>query len=198
MTVRSAAGLAIGLLGGSFNPAHEGHLHISRLALSRLALDQVWWLVSPQNPLKPATAMAPFDERLAGARSVALDHRIHATGIEAELGTQYSADTLAALVRRYRRTRFVWLMGADNLLQIPKWRRWTQIFHTVPIAIFARPSYSFQALSGQAAYRFGRCRVQEGAAWHLADMEPPAWVYFHTRLSPVSATQLRARQARKS
>lgn len=196
--MRSAAGLAIGLLGGSFNPAHEGHLHISRLALSRLALDQVWWLVSPQNPLKPVTAMAPFDERLAGARSIALDPRIHATGIEAELGTQYTADTLAALVRRYRRTRFVWLMGADNFLQIPKWRSWTQIFHTVPIAIFARPSYSFQALSGQAAHRFGRCRVQEGAAWRLADMEPPAWVYFHTRLSPVSATQLRARQARKS
>jgi nicotinate-nucleotide adenylyltransferase len=188
----------IGLLGGSFNPAHGGHLHISRLALGRLDLDEVWWLVSPQNPLKPATGMAPFGERLDQAEAVAaVDRRIRVSAIEQRLGTTYTADTLAALRRRFPRTRFVWLMGGDNLAQFPYWRRWQDIFRTVPIAIFDRPSTSLpstslKALAGVAAHRFAGARVPLAAARRLVAMMPPAWVFFHTRLDPHSATRIRA------
>ena len=114
----------IGLLGGSFNPAHAGHRYISTEALRRLDLDEVWWLVSPQNPLKSQSGMAPFSQRLSHAASVARHPRIRVSAIEAEMGTRYTADTLAMLVRRFPAARFVWLMGADNLMQIPKWRDW--------------------------------------------------------------------------
>ncbi len=145
------AGRRIGLLGGSFNPAHGGHLHISRLALSRLDLDEVWWLVSPQNPLKPAAGMAPFAERLAQAADIAAaDRRIKVSDIEARLGTRYTADTLKALTRRFPRARFVWLMGGDNLAQLPYWKRWQDIVGTVPIAVFDRPGSSLRALAGSA------------------------------------------------
>jgi len=188
-----ADGLRIGLLGGSFNPAHGGHLHISRLALARLGLDEVWWLVSPQNPLKPASGMAPFAERLGRAERVAAaDRRIRLSDIEARLGTTYSADTIRALRRRFPRTRFVWLMGGDNLVQFPYWRRWQAIFGTVPIAVFARPGSSQKALAGIAAHRFAPARLPVTAARRLATTEPPAWVFFHTRLDPRSATQIRA------
>jgi len=180
----------IGLLGGSFNPAHGGHLHISALALKLLDLDQVWWLVSPQNPLKPVDGMAPFAVRLEGARRIAkADRRILITDLESRLGpSRYTADTLKALRRRFPRLRFVWLMGGDNLVQIPKWERWPEIFRTVPIAVFNRPSYSLKALSGLAAKRFARYRVAASDERRLAEMEPPAWVFFHTRLDDSSAT----------
>ena len=134
----------IGLLGGSFNPAHRGHLHLSLTALQRLDLDEVWWLVSPQNPLKPVAGMAPFAARLDQARQVAAGHkRIRVTDLENRLGgSHYTADTLKALRRRFPRLRFVWLMGGDNLVQIRHWERWAEIFRTVPIAVFDRPSYS--------------------------------------------------------
>ena len=137
---RRAGGRRVGLLGGSFNPAHEGHLHISRLALDHLGLDELWWLVSPRNPMKPARGMASFDERLAGARTVAADPRIAVSGIERRLGTRYTADTLRALGARFPRIAFVWVMGADNLAQISRWKDWTAIFEAVPIAVFDRPS----------------------------------------------------------
>ena len=185
-------GRRIGLLGGSFNPAHEGHLHISRLALRRLRLDQVWWLVSPQNPLKPEDGMAAFAERFASARRVARgDRRITVSDAERRLGTRFTADTLAVLTRRYRRHRFVWIMGADNLVQIPRWQRWTSIFHSVPVAVFARPSYSFRALSAKAARRFRRHRVAARNAGRLAGMTPPAWVFLWTRTHAQSATRIR-------
>ena len=187
-------GRRVGLLGGSFNPAHGGHLHISRLALRRLDLDEIWWLVSPQNPLKPASGMAPFEERLRDAAEIAAaDRRIHVTDIEARLGrTTYTADTLQALRRRFPRSRFVWLMGGDNLAQFPYWRHWQDIFRTVPIAVFARPGTSSKALAGAAAHRFAGARVPVTGARRLAEMTPPAWVFFHTRLDPRSATQIRA------
>jgi nicotinate (nicotinamide) nucleotide adenylyltransferase/ribosome silencing factor RsfS/YbeB/iojap len=189
----AVAGRRIGLLGGSFNPAHGGHLHISRLALTRLDLDEVWWLVSPQNPLKTASDMAPFAERLAQAEEVAAaDRRIRVSGIEARLGTTYTADTLRALRRRFPRARFVWLMGGDNLSQLPYWKRWQSIVRTVPIAVFNRPGTAPRALAGRAAQRFARARVPLSAARRLAAMPPPAWVFFHTRLDPRSATQIRA------
>jgi nicotinate-nucleotide adenylyltransferase len=186
-------GLRIGLLGGSFNPAHSGHLNLSLAALKCLKLDRIWWLVSPQNPLKPDDGMAPFKDRLASARALARHPRIEVSDIEACLGTRYTADTLAALVRRYPAHDFVWLMGADNLIQIPAWDRWSRIFHTVPVAVFARPSYSLGALAGLAARRFRRFRLPECEAGRLAGSTPPAWVFCHMRLDPTSATALRAR-----
>ena len=183
----------IGLLGGSFNPAHGGHLHISRLALSRLGLDEVWWLVSPQNPLKKDAGMAPFDERLRHAAELAAaDRRIRVSDIETRLGTRYTADTIAALRRRFPKGRFVWLMGGDNLGQFPYWKRWPDIFRAVPIAVFDRPGTGSKALAGKAASRFTAARQPEAAARRLVDTPPPAWVFFHTRLDPRSATELRA------
>src|SRR5262245_19769275 len=137
----------IGLLGGSFNPAHEGHRDISLAALAYLDLDEVWWVVSPQNPLKSEKGMASFAERMAGAQAMAHHPRIKVTDIEKWLGTRYTADTMRTLVTRFPSYRFVWLMGADNLAQIASWRDWTRIFHLVPIAVFDRPTYTIKALS---------------------------------------------------
>ena len=184
----------IGLLGGSFNPAHSGHLHISRAALKRLGLDELWWLVSPQNPLKPEAGMAPLAERLETARAMAVDANIQVTDIEHELGTRYTADTLRALGKRFPEVRFVWLMGADILLQIPRWRQWRAIFRMVPIAVFPRPSYSFKALSGRAARRFAGARVPASRAGTLASMRPPAWVFLHIPPSAASAQRIRAQR----
>ena len=186
----------IGILGGSFNPAHGGHLDISRAAIQRLGLDEVWWMVSPQNPLKPVDGMAPFPERLAKARVAAKDRRIKVTDIEARLGTRYTAETLRLLLKRHRDARFVWLMGADNLTQIAAWRSWQQIFHLLPIAVFARPSYCFEALAAKAARRFARHRLKEGAGRSLAKAEPPAWLFVHSRLNRTSATEIRRGRAR--
>jgi nicotinate (nicotinamide) nucleotide adenylyltransferase/ribosome silencing factor RsfS/YbeB/iojap len=181
-------------LGGSFNPAHGGHRHVSLLALKHLDLDQVWWLVSPQNPLKPVDGMAPFADRLERARQIAGAHpRIIVIDLESRLGpSRYTADTLSALRRRFTRLRFVWLMGGDNLVQIPRWERWTEIFRTVPIAVFDRPSYSLKALSGRAAKHFARARVPASEARQLAEIKPPAWVFFHTPLDTRSATGIRS------
>ncbi len=184
----------IGLLGGSFNPAHRGHLHLSLAALQHLDLDEVWWMVSPQNPLKPVAGMAPFAERLRQAKEVAAGHsHIRVTDIENRLGgSHYTADTLKRLPRRFPHYRFVWLMGGDNLVQMPRWARWAEIFRTVPIAVFDRPSYSLRALAGVAAQRFARNRVPDNAARRLAETKPPAWAFFHTRLDPTSATRIRS------
>jgi len=184
----------VGLLGGSFNPAHAGHLHITAQALKHLDLDQVWWLVSPQNPLKPRRGMAPFALRLQEARRIATaDRRIIVTDLESRLGSsRYTADTLKALRHRFPRLRFIWLMGSDNLAQIPRWERWPEIFQSVPIAVFDRPSYSLKALSGTAAKRFVRERVPASGARRLAEMKPPAWAFFHARLDHRSATRIRS------
>ncbi len=181
----------VGLLGGSFNPAHPGHLHISRQALERLGLDQVWWLVAPQNPLKPVKGMAPFADRLKGARAVARGREFLVTDMEQDLGTRYTADTLRALKKRFPGYRFVWIMGADNLIDISRWRDWTAIFETVPVAVFARPAYSFKALISKAAGRFARRRLNENRAAELAGSKPPAWVFLHIPLSAASATGIR-------
>jgi nicotinate-nucleotide adenylyltransferase len=182
----------IGLLGGSFNPAHDGHRHISLMALKRLGLDEVWWMVSPQNPLKPVAGMAPFARRLAGARAAGRHPRIKATDIEVRLGSSYTAETLTRLVRRLPRLKFVWLMGADNLRQIDQWRDWPQIFRRVLVAVFARPTYSLRALAGKAACRFARFRMSETAAHKLARAAPPRWVFLTGPQSPLSATAIRA------
>jgi nicotinate-nucleotide adenylyltransferase len=181
----------IGLLGGSFNPAHRGHLHITHTALERLRLDSVWWLVSPQNPLKDSDGMASHEERMSGASAVADDSRIHVSDIERDLGTRYTVDTLRALKKRHPEHRFVWLMGADNLLQLPRWKNWATIFRLVPVAIFPRPSYSKRALTGAASRRFARHQVREYRAPTLTDMHPPAWIFLRMRPDATSATRIR-------
>ncbi|WP_193367105.1 nicotinate-nucleotide adenylyltransferase [Pelagibius marinus] len=186
-------GTRVGLLGGSFNPAHAGHREISHEALTRLGLDRVWWLVSPQNPLKSPEEMAPLAERLARAREAADDPRILVTGLETRLGSAYTADTLRALTHLLPRVNFVWLMGADNLIQVHKWQDWPQIFNSLPVAVFDRPSYSLRALSGKAARAFARYRLNDSSARHLAEARPPAWAFIRCRLNPQSATEIRAR-----
>jgi nicotinate-nucleotide adenylyltransferase len=185
----------IGLLGGSFNPAHEGHRYISLLALKRLRLDEVWWVLTPQNPLKSARDTAPFEERLKAAKRVARHPRIRVTDIERRLGTAHTADTLALLLRRFPKCRFVWLMGADNLVQISEWKDWRRIFRLVPIAVFSRPPYSKLALVARAARVFAEHRVAESRARSILTMSPPAWVFLHTRPHAGSATRIRARRA---
>jgi nicotinate-nucleotide adenylyltransferase len=187
------AGRRIGLLGGSFNPAHPGHRHISVCALRVLGLDQVWWLVSPQNPLKSTDDMAALSDRQASARAAARHPRILVSDLETRLGTRYTADTLRALDRRYPRTRFVWLIGADNLTQMPHWRQWRSIFARMPVAVFNRPPYSLRALSGQAAGRYRRARLGAERAGHLAAARPPAWLFVFNQLHPASATAIRTR-----
>ena len=189
------AGRRIGLLGGSFNPAHEGHLEISLLAIDFLELDEVWWLVTPQNPLKSEDGMTPLARRFRSAQHVPNDHPIQVTDIEAELNTTFTAETLAALKDWYPEARFVWLMGADNLCQIHRWRDWSQIFRTVPIAVFARPTYSLRAEKSKAARRFAKYRVNPYRAGNLTTRRAPAWVLFKRPLNPVSATKIRARRA---
>lgn len=184
-------GLRIGLLGGSFNPAHDGHRHISLEALKRLDLHQVWWLVSPQNPLKARRGMAPLAERVAAAAAVARHPRIVVTDLEAACGTRFTADTLGVLRHRFSQTRFVWMMGADNLAQVDRWDRWTQIFHTMPVAVFDRPSYSLAALRSPAARRFGGNRLLTPRSRRLSEEIAPAWAFFEIRRHPLSATALR-------
>ena len=182
----------VGLLGGSFNPAHDGHLHISQEALKRLRLHEVWWLVSPQNPLKDRDGMAPLADRMASAKAVsACDRRIRPTDIEVDLGTTYTAQTLAKLIRHHPNLQFVWLMGSDNLIQIPHWRDWNKIFMLVPIAVFTRPTYDSRALSGKAAQRYRRCRLPLQAVGRLARSRPPVWSFVSFRRHPASATAIR-------
>jgi nicotinate-nucleotide adenylyltransferase len=151
-------GPVTGLLGGSFNPAHGGHRRITLFTMKALALDEVWWLVSPGNPLKPAAGMAPLPARVASARAQARRARIRPTAIERELGTRYTVDTLRALLRRYPQRRFIWLMGADNLAQLHRWRDWRNLARLMPIAVIARPGYDGVALASPAMAWLGRFR----------------------------------------
>lgn len=184
----------VGLLGGSFNPAHEGHRAISLEAIRRLRLDRVWWLVSPQNPLKSKAGMAELPARMASAMEMAAGHpKILVTDLERKLGTQYSVDTIKRL-KRDGKCRFVWLIGSDNLLQLPKWRNWQDLLNLVPIAVFDREPYSYRALAGQVAQAYAACRLDPRSAGDLVGTTPPAWVYFRLRRHRISSTQIRSRQ----
>jgi nicotinate-nucleotide adenylyltransferase len=182
--------LRIGLLGGSFNPAHDGHRYISTEALERLGLDQVWWLVAPQNPLKPRHDMAPFAERMARAREVARHPRLRVTDLEARLGTRYTVDTLHAMQARLPH-RFVWLIGADNLVQLPRWRHWQRLLELVPVAVFDRAHYLQEALAGIVAHRLEHAFVAPEAARDLVQRAPPAWTYVRLRRHRASGTAIR-------
>nr|WP_246543614.1 nicotinate-nucleotide adenylyltransferase [Novosphingobium profundi] len=178
-------------MGGSFNPAHDGHRRISLFAREALALDEVWWLVSPGNPLKPASGMAPLAARLESARKRTRGARIRATAIERELGTRYTADTLRALVQRYPKRRFVWLMGADNLAQFHKWKDWRGIARVMPIAVIARPGYDRGALASPAMAWFRRYRTSVTSLRHPARWSAPALVTLRFDPDTRSATDIR-------
>ncbi|MFZ1988383.1 MAG: nicotinate-nucleotide adenylyltransferase, partial [Alphaproteobacteria bacterium] len=186
-------GLRIGLLGGSFNPAHEGHLAISLAALEALKLDRVVWLVSPQNPLKPRADLADYSERLEQARKIAAHPKITISNFEAREGLTYTLDAVTHLKRRHPRTRFVLLIGADNLAQLPRWKNWTRLFAIIPIAVLARPGYDRSALAAKAAHRYARARLPSRAAATLANRHPPAWVFISTTHRDESASAIRAR-----
>lgn len=181
----------IGLLGGSFNPAHGGHLYISVEALKRLKLDAVWWLVSPQNPLKKSEGMAPLNLRVRSARKAAIHPRIRVTTLEEQLGTRYTVDTIARIKQKFSSARFVWLMGSDNLLQIPRWYHWNQIYSTVSIAVFARETYDFKALAGMAAHRYSTSRLPIERAASLVNTPPPAWTFLPLRWHSATSTNIR-------
>ena len=185
-------GLRIGLFGGSFNPPHAGHRLASLIALHRLGLDRVWWLVSPGNPLKDTRHLSPLRDRLAAAASVADHPRIEVTGVEAALGLRYTADVLRALTLRCPGVRFVWIMGADNLAGFHRWQRWAAIAETVPIAVIDRPGSTLHTLHGRAGTYLDRWRLPERAARRLADRGPPGFVFLHGPRSPLSSTALRA------
>jgi nicotinate-nucleotide adenylyltransferase len=183
--------MRVGLLGGSFNPAHAGHRHVAALALRRLRLDQVWLLVSPGNPLKPRDGMAPLAQRLCGARAIADGRRVVATAIEAMLGTRFTIDTVRLLLRRFPRVRFIWLTGADILPQLPRWRRWQEMLRRIPVAVLPRPGYTRRALASQAVQRMRHARRPERAAATLPG-EAPGWVLLTAPQNAVSATAIRA------
>lgn len=183
--------MRVGLLGGSFNPAHAGHRHVAELGLRKLRLDQVWLLVSPGNPLKPQAGMARWAQRFAGARSIGDGRRIVATGIEAAWGTRFSIDTVRLLQQRFPRVKFVWLMGADILAQLPHWRGWRQLLRRIPIAVLPRPGYTRRALAGQAAHWLRHARRPERGAMMLPGTAP-AWVLLTAPQIGISATAIRA------
>lgn len=185
-----APGLRIGLLGGSFNPAHEGHVHASEVALKRLGLDYVWWLVSPQNPLKTAADMAPLQRRMASARETAARHpRLRVTDIEIQMGTRYTIDTVARLEQRFSQVHFVWLMGSDNLLSLHRWRDWKRLAQAIPIAIVLRPGTILAPLTARAARQFPLNAPQSER--NLATARPPAFAVLDAKRSQASATALR-------
>ena len=184
------AGMRIGLLGGSFDPPHDGHVHISLQALKRLQLDQVWWLVSTGNPLKE-NGPWPLDQRLRQCLDLADHPKLKITALEAALGSPYTAKTLAFLTRRFSATRFVWLMGADNMASVHLWRDWRQIFATVPVAVIDRPGQRYEVSSSLAAHRFAAHRISEDKAASLANKRAPAWTSLSVPLSFESSTRIR-------
>lgn len=186
-------GQKIGLLGGSFNPPHAAHRMISLIALRRLGLDRVWWVVTPGNPLKSHGELATLEARLAAIRRlVGNDPRIVATAFESALGHGFTAGTLAFLSHRHRSVRFVWLMGADNLATFHRWHHWQVIAATMPIAVVDRPKWRLKALASPAAQALSRYRISESADRTLASRKPPAWAFLTGPLSPLSSTALRA------
>ena len=184
-------GMRVGLLGGSFDPPHAGHVHISKWALKAFGLDRVWWLVSPGNPLKPDQP-ADLKRRMAAARAIMRHPRVTVTDLEARLGTRYTAATLAALRARWPGVRFVWLMGADNLASFHRWDRWTRIMEMVPVGVLARPGQQLRAGLSPAARRFARWRLPPSEARALPFREPPAWSLVSGRMLDLSSSELRA------
>ena len=188
-------GLRIGLFGGTFDPPHAAHRAACLLAMKRLGLDRVWWLVTPGNPLKDTDGLAPLAARLVAARRLARHPRIDVTDLEAQIGTPYTYETVKYLVRRCPQVHFVWIMGADNLRSFHRWQRWRGIARLVPIAVVDRLGPSLYASAGVAGQALAYARVPETAAKTLPERTPPAWIYLHGLKSPLSSTALRAARA---
>lgn len=184
--------MTIGLLGGSFDPAHQGHVHITREALKRFGLDRVWWLVTPGNPLKPV-GPAPIERRMETARAIMQHPRVTVTDLEVHLGTRYTAETLAQLFARYPGARFVWLLGADNFASLHRWDNWEWIMRHVPVGILARPGQRISARMSRAAGLFERHRLRGREAARLCLADPPAWCFVNVPLDASSSTAIRAR-----
>jgi nicotinate-nucleotide adenylyltransferase len=189
---KAAPGQSVGLLGGSFDPPHAGHVHITRTALRRFGLDRIWWLVSPGNPLK-ARAPAPLDQRMAAAHALMQHPRVDVSDIESHLGTRYTAETLAALRATYPGVRFVWLMGADNLAAFHRWEDWRSIMASTPVGVLARPGSGLAARTARAARVFRQARISPRASALLGRATAPAWCYVNLPLRDISSTVIRAR-----
>jgi nicotinate-nucleotide adenylyltransferase len=184
--------MRIGLFGGTFDPPHAAHRAACLIAMKRLDLERVWWLVTPGNPLKDSRGLAPLDERVAAARALAQHPRIDVTGLEASIGAHYTYDTVHYLLARCPGVRFVWIMGADNLRTFHRWQKWREIAAMVPIAVIDRLGPSLYATAGLAGQALARYRLPDSQARMLANRPPPAWIYLHGLKSPLSSTALRA------
>lgn len=187
-----APGMRIGLFGGTFDPPHRAHLDACLLAMKRLQLDRVWWLVTPGNPLKNTQGLAPLAERMAAARKLANHPRIDVTGIEAVINTRYTFDTIEWLIARCPRVQFVWIMGADNLRHFHRWQKWRGIAQLIPIVVVDRPGPSLYASNSTAGQALSRFRIPETSAVSLPGRAPPAWTFLHGLKSSLSSTALRA------
>jgi nicotinate-nucleotide adenylyltransferase len=190
--------MRVGLFGGSFNPAHEGHAHVAETARRRLRLDRVIWLVSPQNPLKSSRETASLAQRLAGARAHGRGPGMIVTDLETRLGSAYTIDTVRALQARFPGVKFVWIMGADSLASFHRWRGWTQIMREVPVAVVSRPWIALKSRFAPAARRFARFRISSSQAATLPGSRPPAWAFLRGPLNFQSSTNLRERMTRLS
>jgi nicotinate-nucleotide adenylyltransferase len=188
----AAPGMTIGLVGGSFDPPHRGHVHLTHQAMARFGLDRVWWLVTPGNPLK-REGPAPLPRRIAAARAIMRHPRVIVTGIEAALGTRYTARTLERLGALYPGVRFVWLMGADNLATFHRWEDWRGILARVPVGVIARPGYGLAARNAPAARAYAAARLPAHAAHRLGRAKAPAWAIVDVPLVPLSSSAIRAR-----
>ncbi len=183
--------MRIGLYGGSFNPPHDGHAHVSQVALRRLKLHRIWWLVTPGNPLKDASDLATLDARMRAARALTRDRRVVVTALEADIGTTRTLSMLRWLKRHAPRVHFVWVMGADNLAGFHRWHGWREIVAEIPIAVVDRPGFTLPALTSPAARVLANDQLDEDDATRLAVMRPPAWTFLRAPLNPLSSTDLR-------
>lgn len=186
-------GLAIGLFGGSFNPAHAGHTHVAMAGLRELDLDQIWWMVSPQNPLKPAQPSP--EQRAQTIKALALPYAMKISHIERDLGTHYTIDLLRALRQRHPNKRIVYMIGSDNLAQLPQWRDWQDILALVPVAIIARPGENLRARLGQVARQYAEYRLPEHQSHTLKNQKAPCWTYLTLPMNPLSSTAIRRAQS---
>jgi len=190
-------GMQVGLFGGSFNPPHAGHVLVADIALRRLRLDQLWWIVTPGNPLKSTRELAPLSSRIAQSEALARDPRVKVTAFEAAHHVRYTADTLALVRARNPGVDFVWIMGADSLRDFHRWQRWRQIAMTMPIAVIDRPGATLSFLSSVVAKTFDYARIAEADAPRLARMKAPAWTFIHGPRSRLSSTAIRTALAQR-